>query len=69
MSRFSDYLQTTFDFSAPEAEEIIVAMKKPIGKSIRVNTRKFLSKTSSFMQKNRAGIDPDGYPRSFSHRS
>ena len=40
MSRFSDYLQATFDFSAPEAEEIIVAMKKPIGKSIRVNTRK-----------------------------
>ena len=40
MSRFSDYLQATFDFSAPEAEEIIIAMKKPIGKSIRVNTRK-----------------------------
>ena len=40
MSRFSDYLQATFDFSAPEAEEIIAAMKKPIGKSIRVNTRK-----------------------------
>jgi len=40
MSRFSDYLQATFDFSAPEAEEIIDAMKKPLGKSIRVNTRK-----------------------------
>lgn len=40
MSRFSDYLQATFDFSAPEAEEIIVAMKQPLGKSIRVNTRK-----------------------------
>jgi 16S rRNA (cytosine1407-C5)-methyltransferase len=40
MSRFSDYLQTTFDFSAHEAEEIIIAMKKPLGKSIRVNTRK-----------------------------
>ncbi len=40
MSRFSDYLQATFDFSASEAEEIIVAMKKPIGKSIRLNTRK-----------------------------
>ncbi len=40
MSRFSDYLQATFDFSAHEAEDIIEAMKKPIGKSIRVNTRK-----------------------------
>jgi 16S rRNA (cytosine1407-C5)-methyltransferase len=40
MSRFSDYLQKTFDFSAPEAETIIEAMKKPIGKSIRINTRK-----------------------------
>lgn len=40
MSRFSDYLQKTFDFSPTQAEEIIAAMKKPIGKSIRVNTRK-----------------------------
>ncbi len=40
MSRFSDYLQATFEFSAPEAEEIIAAMKQPLGKSIRVNTRK-----------------------------
>lgn len=40
MSRFSDYLQKTFDFSASQAEEVIVAMIKPIGKSIRVNTRK-----------------------------
>lgn len=40
MSRFFDYIQTTFDFSPAEAEEIISAMKKPLGKSIRVNTRK-----------------------------
>lgn len=40
MSRFSEYLQATFDFSASEAEEIIAAMKQPLGKSIRVNTRK-----------------------------
>lgn len=40
MSRFSDYLQKTFNFSPAQAEEVIVVMKKPIGKSIRVNTRK-----------------------------
>jgi 16S rRNA (cytosine1407-C5)-methyltransferase len=40
VSRFSDYLQKTFSFSSTEAEDIIEAMKKPIGKSIRVNTRK-----------------------------
>lgn len=40
MSRFSDYLQTSFHVSSAQAEEIILAMKKPIGKSIRVNTRK-----------------------------
>lgn len=40
MSRFSEYIQRTFDFSASQTEEIIEAMKKPIGKSIRVNTRK-----------------------------
>ena len=40
MSRFSDYLQKTFSFSSTEAEDIIEAMKKPIGKSIRVNTQK-----------------------------
>jgi 16S rRNA (cytosine1407-C5)-methyltransferase len=40
MSRFSDYLERTFQFSSDKAEEIILAMKKPIGKSIRVNTRK-----------------------------
>lgn len=40
MPRFSDYLQATFDFSASEVEEIIAAMKQPLGKSIRVNTRK-----------------------------
>lgn len=40
MSRYSLYLQKTFDFSPAQAEEIILAMKKPIGKSIRVNTRK-----------------------------
>lgn len=40
MSRFSEYIQRTFDFSASQAEEIVEAMKKPIGKSIRVNTRK-----------------------------
>ncbi|MCB9806341.1 hypothetical protein H6768_00240 [Candidatus Peribacteria bacterium] len=40
MSRFSDYLQKTFHFSSQEVEEVIEAMKKPIGKSIRVNTRK-----------------------------
>ncbi len=40
MSRFSDYLQKVFDFSSAEAEEIIEAMIKPIGKSIRINTRK-----------------------------
>ena len=40
MSRFSDYLERTFAFSPPQVEEIIAAMKKPIGKSIRVNTRK-----------------------------
>ena len=44
MSRFSEYLQKTFHFSSPEAEEIIEAMKKPIGKSIRVNTRKIALK-------------------------
>lgn len=42
MSRFSDYLQRTFDFSSSQAEEIIKAMIKPIGKSIRVNTRKIV---------------------------
>lgn len=40
MSRFSDYIQKTFGFSSWEADEIIAAMIKPIGKSIRVNTRK-----------------------------
>ena len=40
MSRFSDYLQKTFHFSSTEAEEVIKAMIQPIGKSIRVNTRK-----------------------------
>lgn len=40
MSRFSEYLQKTFHFSSVEAERVIEAMKKPIGKSIRVNTRK-----------------------------
>ncbi len=40
MSRFSDYIQKTFGFSSTEADEIIAAMIKPIGKSIRVNTRK-----------------------------
>ncbi len=40
MSRFSHYLSQTFHFSEPEAEEIIAAMKQPLGKSIRVNTRK-----------------------------
>lgn len=40
MSRFSDYIQNTFGFSPAEAEGIIESMKKPIGKSIRVNTRK-----------------------------
>jgi 16S rRNA C967 or C1407 C5-methylase (RsmB/RsmF family) len=40
MSRFSDYLQKTFDFSSMQAEEIIAAMIKPIGKSIRINTQK-----------------------------
>jgi len=40
MSRFSDYIQKTFSFSSWEADEIIEAMKKPIGKSIRINTRK-----------------------------
>ncbi|MBP7774082.1 16S rRNA (cytosine(1407)-C(5))-methyltransferase RsmF, partial [Candidatus Gracilibacteria bacterium] len=40
MSRFSDYIQKTFGFSSGEADEIIAAMIKPIGKSIRVNTRK-----------------------------
>jgi len=40
MSRFSDYIQNTFGFSPAEAEGIVESMKKPIGKSIRVNTRK-----------------------------
>lgn len=40
MSRFSDYLQKTFSFNSAEAEEIIESMKKPLKKSIRVNTRK-----------------------------
>ena len=40
MSRFSDYIQKTFSFSSWEADEIIAAMIKPIGKSIRINTRK-----------------------------
>lgn len=40
MSRFSDYLQKTFHFSSTEAGSVIEAMIQPIGKSIRVNTRK-----------------------------
>jgi len=40
MSRFSQYLMDTFQFSPTEAENIIAAMIQPIGKSIRVNTRK-----------------------------
>jgi NOL1/NOP2/sun family putative RNA methylase len=40
MSRFSDYLQKTFHFTSAQAEEVIAGMIKPIGKSIRVNTRK-----------------------------
>jgi 16S rRNA (cytosine1407-C5)-methyltransferase len=40
VSRFSDYLQKTFLFSSIEVEEIIAAMIRPIGKSIRINTRK-----------------------------
>lgn len=40
MSRFSDYLQKTFDFSPAQAREVIDGMQRPIGKSIRVNTRK-----------------------------
>lgn len=40
MSRFSDYLQKTFDLSSSEVEGIIEAMKQPLGKSIRINTRK-----------------------------
>lgn len=40
MSRFSDYIQKTFSFSSAEAEKVIGAMIQPIGKSIRVNTRK-----------------------------
>lgn len=44
MPRFSEYIQRTFDFSASQTEEIIEAMKKPIGKSIRVNTRKIALK-------------------------
>jgi 16S rRNA (cytosine1407-C5)-methyltransferase len=40
MSRFGDYLQKVFSFSAGDAEEIIRVMKKPLKKSIRVNTRK-----------------------------
>lgn len=39
-SRFSDYLQKTFDLSSSEVEGIIEAMKQPLGKSIRINTRK-----------------------------
>lgn len=40
MSRFGQYLIDTFQFSSAESEKIIVAMKEPIGKSIRINTRK-----------------------------
>ena len=40
MSRFSEYLSEAFDFSPAEVEEILAAMIRPLGKSIRVNTRK-----------------------------
>lgn len=40
MSRFGQYLIDTFQFSSDESEEIMYAMKEPIGKSIRINTRK-----------------------------
>lgn len=40
MSRFSDYISTTFGLSSTQAEEIIESMKRPIGKSIRLNTQK-----------------------------
>jgi len=40
VSRFSEYLIKTFSFSSLEVEGIIEAMIRPIGKSIRINTRK-----------------------------
>lgn len=30
MSRFSDYLQKTFDFSPEQSEEVIAAMRQPL---------------------------------------
>lgn len=38
--RYKSYLQETFSFDEQKADEVLDAMHKPIGKSIRINTSK-----------------------------